>query len=123
MTVSTSFMTWIIMVVLFFASLLILTVGVILIRKGKAELFASLLSALGGLGILCMLIAPFLVISNLKSEKAAAVSLVGGANGPTSVFLAGKIGGPNPIVIVIGVIIWILAGLFIYHCVSKKHME
>ena len=49
----------------------------------------------------------------------AAVSVIGGADGPTSIFIAGKLNGDNFIfMIVVGIILLILAGVIFY---KRKH--
>lgn len=51
----------------------------------------------------------------LKTKNAVAISVIGGADGPTSIFLAGKIGNGFTIpVMMIGVILLLLGvGIFI----------
>lgn len=51
----------------------------------------------------------------LKTENAVAISVIGGADGPTSIFLAGKIGNGFTIpVMMIGVILLLVGvGIFI----------
>lgn len=55
-----------------------------------------------------------------KAKKAVAISIIGGADGPTSIFLAGKVGNDFSIgMIVIGAI---LVGLTII-CVLRKRKK
>ncbi len=56
---------------------------------------------------------------NWKSKAAVAVSIIGGADGPTSIFLAGKIGDGFIIgIIFIGLILF-AAGIVIYKKIKK----
>ena len=55
----------------------------------------------------------------LKQKENTAVSVIGGADGPTSIFIAGKLNGDNFIfMIVVGIILLILAGVIFY---KRKH--
>ena len=57
---------------------------------------------------------------DMKSNAAMAVSIIGGADGPTSIFLAGKIGdGFITGIILIGIVL-IVAGVIIYKKFKKK---
>lgn len=57
---------------------------------------------------------------NAKTKEAAAISIIGGADGPTSVFIAGKLGDGFALgTIVIGAIL-IVAGVVIYRKLKKK---
>lgn len=59
------------------------------------------------IGIIGMLLTIVGVVSNAK--KAVAISIIGGADGPTSVFLAGKVGNDVSVsLIVIGVILIVI---------------
>lgn len=49
----------------------------------------------------------------LKVRGKMSVSIIGGADGPTSVFVAGKIGGIPTIIGIIGGIVLFVAGIFI----------
>lgn len=49
---------------------------------------------------------------NIKSKAASSVAIIGGADGPTSIFIAGKVGSPLYAAIVVGVIL-LIAGLFL----------
>lgn len=50
-----------------------------------------------------------------KNKKAMSISIIGGADGPTSVFIAGKVGdGTAGIMIGVGVVAVILAVLLLY---------
>lgn len=54
----------------------------------------------------------------LKMKKSASISIIGGADGPTSIFLAGKVGGNfSTVGIISGFALIILA---IFFMVSKK---
>ena len=55
-----------------------------------------------------------------KSKDAITVSIIGGADGPTSVFLAGRVGdGVILGVIVVGIILASI-GIIVYRKISKK---
>ena len=55
-----------------------------------------------------------------KSKAAVAVSIIGGADGPTSIFLAGKIGDGFILgTILIGIVL-LVVGVIIYRKVRKK---
>ena len=67
-------------------------------------------------GILGIVLAVIGIV--LKQKENTAVS-VGGADGPTSIFIAGKLNGDNFIfMIVVGIILLILAGVIFY---KRKH--
>ncbi|MBQ6788362.1 MAG: oxaloacetate decarboxylase [Lachnospiraceae bacterium] len=56
------------------------------------------------MGIMGILLTIAGVVS--KAKKAVAISIIGGADGPTSVFLAGKVGtGASVSLIIVGVIL------------------
>ena len=61
-------------------------------------------------GILGIVLAVIGIV--LKQKENTAVSVIGGADGPTSIFIAGKLNGDNFIfMIVVGIILLILAGV------------
>jgi oxaloacetate decarboxylase beta subunit len=68
----------------------------------------------GILTILGMGIAILSLIAKIKGQMA--VSIIGGADGPTSVFLAGKVGGNFFAGIIVGVIL-LAVGIFL---ITKK---
>ena len=49
---------------------------------------------------------------NIESQAASSVSIIGGADGPTSIFIAGKVASPLYAAIVVGVIL-LIAGLLL----------
>lgn len=49
---------------------------------------------------------------NIKSKVASSVAIIGGADGPTSIFIADKVGSPLYAAIVVGVIL-LIAGLLL----------
>ena len=50
----------------------------------------------------------------LKVKGAGAVSVIGGADGPTSIFIAGKVGGGSAVgIIVVGVLL-VAAGILLF---------
>ena len=75
-------------------------------------------------GILGIVLAVIGIV--LKQKENTAVSVIGGADGPTSIFIAGKLNGDNFIfpffsfifMIVVGIILLILAGVIFY---KRKH--
>lgn len=59
------------------------------------------------IGIIGVIIAGFGI--SMKQKEAMAISIIGGADGPTSVFLAGKVGAiPITITIIVGVVLLVL---------------
>ena len=73
----------------------------------------SIISIIAGGLVLLSVAAPLIVGLILKAQTAAgSVSIIGGADGPTAIFLAGTIGAGGVIVeIVIGVLL-IAVGIF-----------
>ena len=68
-------------------------------------------------GILGIVLAVIGIV--LKQKENTAVSVIGGADGPTSIFIAGTLNGDNFIfMIVVGIILLILAGVIFY---KRKH--
>ena len=68
-------------------------------------------------GILGIVLAVIGIV--LKQKENTAVSVIGGADGPTSIFIAGKLNVDNFIfMIVVGMILLILAGVIFY---KRKH--
>ena len=62
------------------------------------------------IGILGVVIICLGVFMNIKGGKS--VSIIGGADGPTSIFLAGKVGGNSSVVaIIIGVVFFVAGGV------------
>ena len=62
------------------------------------------------LGVLGLVLAGFSAI--LKWKKQMSVSIIGGADGPTSIFLPGKIGNDFSVAgIVVGILLLVIAGL------------
>ena len=71
------------------------------------------------LGIIAGILGIVLAVIVLKQKENTAVSVIGGADGPTSIFIAGKLNGDNFIfMIVVGIILLILAGVIFY---KRKH--
>lgn len=69
------------------------------------------------LGIMTRILGVVLTVIGivLKQKENMAVSVIGGADGPTSVFIAGKLNGDMFIsFIIIGIILLILAGVILY---------
>ncbi|MBC5713449.1 LPXTG cell wall anchor domain-containing protein [Roseburia sp. BX1005] len=62
------------------------------------------------LGVIGLVLAGFSAV--LKWKKQMSVSIIGGADGPTSIFLAGKIGNDFSVAgIVVGILLLVIAGL------------
>lgn len=62
------------------------------------------------LGVMGLVLAGFSAI--LKWKKQMSVSIIGGADGPTSIFLAGKVGNDFSVAgIVVGILLLVIAGL------------
>ena len=57
---------------------------------------------------------------SVKVKEAAAVSIIGGADGPTAIFVAGKIGDGLLIGAILVGIVLVVAGVVIYRKVRKK---
>ncbi len=61
------------------------------------------------LGVMGLVLAGFSAV--LKWKKQMSVSIIGGADGPTSIFLAGKIGNDFSVAgIVVGILLLVIAG-------------
>ena len=61
------------------------------------------------LGVIGLVLAGFSAV--LKWKKQMSVSIIGGADGPTSIFLAGKVGNDFSVAgIVVGIMIIIMVG-------------
>ena len=73
------------------------------------------------LGIIMGILGLVLVIIEilLKMEESMSISVIGGADGPTSIILAGRIGGNISIlIIIVGVILMVIAGFILF---KRKH--
>ena len=63
------------------------------------------------LGVMGLVLAGFSAV--LKWKKQMSVSIIGGADGPTSIFLAGKVGNDFSVAgIVVGILFIVIAGFF-----------
>lgn len=66
----------------------------------------SIISIIVGGLVLIGVVAPMIMGAILKSQMASSVGIIGGADGPTAIMVAGVIGGSSVIVeIVIGVLL------------------
>ncbi len=63
------------------------------------------------IGIVTAAISLFLKVKG-QMTVARSVSIIGGADGPTSIFLAGKIGGTSAVIGMIAGIVLLTAGIF-----------
>ena len=73
------------------------------------------------LGIIMGILGVVLVIIEilLKMKESMSISVIGGADGPTSIFLAGRIDGNLSILIIgVGVILMVIAGFILF---KRKH--
>ena len=73
------------------------------------------------LGIIMGILGLVLVIIEilLKMEESMSISVIGGADGPTSIFLAGRIGGNISLfIVIVGVILMVIAGFILF---KRKH--
>ena len=75
--------------------------------------------AVGFLGTFGINVIEFL---NRKPDPAAAVSIIGGADGPTFIFLAGRVGAPLIGIMVVGVIL-VLVGLILFKTKGKNDKD
>ncbi|MBO5371820.1 MAG: sodium ion-translocating decarboxylase subunit beta [Lachnospiraceae bacterium] len=69
------------------------------------------------LGILSGIVGFIIILGGiiLKRKEAVSVSIIGGADGPTSVFLAGKVGNDfSEVGIVAGVVLVVVAMVFLF---------
>ncbi len=56
----------------------------------------------------------------LTNDGAVSISIIGGADGPTSIFLAGKIGTGFKVAVVVGVVLLAVAAVIIVKSIMKK---
>ena len=68
----------------------------------------------GIVGVLCIIIGGI-----MKAKENTAVSIIGGADGPTSIFLAGKLNGNAAILLMVAGIVVLAAGGFAW--LKRKH--
>lgn len=99
-------------------ALALLIVGILLLIKKKGNKLINVMLVLTGGGMIAyLLLSGIGILWKLDQYKAASVSLIGGADGPTSVFLAGKVGISNYGMLIVG--IFFLA-LSIFILVKKR---
>lgn len=66
----------------------------------------SIISIIAGSLLLLSVAAPMIMSLTLKSQASGAVGIIGGADGPTTIFLAGTLGAGSIIIeILIGVLL------------------
>lgn len=66
-----------------------------------------------GMGIIGVLLAIFGIIFKVKQN--IAVSVIGGADGPTSIFVAGKVGGDVSVfAIIAGIVLIVVCGILLF---------
>ena len=71
-------------------------------------------------GIIYLLLNFIRRIYTFAMQRAVAVSIIGGADGPTSIFLAGKVGGTFSMVIYLISLLIILLGIGIVIYIKKR---
>lgn len=76
--------------------------------KGKEKFIICVLGILSGAGIILSALGLY-----FKEKEAAAISIIGGADGPTSIFIAGKI-NDMPVYVGTAVILLITAAYLIF---------
>lgn len=91
-------------------SVILLITGIVLLKKrreNQSKVLPCILVGIGICGILSVL--PFLSdVASTAGKEAVSISVIGGADGPTSIFLAGKVGGGNKAVNLAGFLILLL---------------
>lgn len=73
-----------------------------------------------GIGITVIGIATVITGLILKANGQMSVSVIGGADGPTSIFVAGKVGGTSAVAGIVAGIVLIAAGIFMIVKMVKK---
>lgn len=58
---------------------------------------------------------------NVKSNVASSIAIIGGADGPTSIFLAGKIGTPMYGAIIVGIVVFVIGLLLVLLKKKQDH--
>lgn len=66
----------------------------------------------------CLLVIAAIVVY-IKEKQSAALTIIGGADGPTSIFLAGKVGNGS-IVIIASILLFVIGAICIF---LKKKSE
>lgn len=80
---------------------------------------AGIIGAAGAAVILCGILLKFIL--KFRREKALSISVIGGSDGPTSIFLAGKVGGGFfAVLVAFGLLLILLAGLALIYFIRKK---
>lgn len=70
-------------------------------------------------GIMYLLLNFLRRIYTFAMQKGMSVSVIGKADGPTSIFIAGKVGGLSSIIYLLSLVV-ILIGIIILVCMKKK---
>ena len=70
--------------------------------------------SIGIIGALCIIAGGI-----MKAKENTTVSIIGGADGPTSIFLAGKLNGNAAILLIVAGIVLLAAGGFAW--LKRKH--
>lgn len=73
-----------------------------------------------GIGITVIGIATVITGLILKANGQMSVSVIGGADGPTSIFVAGKVGSTSAVAGIVAGIVLIAAGIFMIVKMVKK---
>lgn len=99
-------------------SIIILITGIILLkRKPRHKAIPITMIVLGGVvlaGCLFSGIGILLFFSTFGGKAASSISIIGGADGPTSIFLAGKLNTPNYGMLIVGIVFLVLAFYMIW---------
>lgn len=93
-------------------SILVLLLGIKLLRNPKRKITKAVPIALMVVGIGVFLYSCVAVVLNRFHYAASSVSVIGGSDGPTSIFLAGNVGQSDMYLLIVGVLVLIL-GLYI----------
>ncbi len=81
----------------FIIGILICAISSVLLWRGVATKAVTVM-----LGIIAVLVGAVVVVLTLLTRRAQSVSIIGGADGPTSIFLAGKV---DPWSLIIGLVV------------------
>ena len=71
-------------------------------------------------GIMYLLLNILRKIYTFAMQKGATVSVIGGADGPTSIFLAGKVGGFSSIIYLLSLVIILIGVIILFYMKKKK---
>ena len=72
------------------------------------------------LSMIAVFIGTVVVAMTLLTRRARSVSILGGADGPTSIFLAGKVDPTSVIIRIIFGVVFIIGGTFLFFLSRKR---